>query len=366
MVFMTEERTLRIGLNTVPGLRSAPHHAALERFGSAAAVLAAAPEALAAVRGFGPETVAAVRALDAARAGEAEDRRARAIGADIVTPADASYPALLRLIPDPPPVLYVLGEVTEDDEAAVAVVGSRAATAYGRAVAGRIAGELASCAVTVVSGLARGIDAAAHRAALERGGRTIAVLGSGIDRVYPPEHRRLAGEVAARGAVVSEFPLGTPPDRWRFPMRNRLVSGLARALVVVEAAARSGALITADAALEQGREVFAVPGPVTAPTSAGTNGLIRQGARLAEGARDVLEGTPGLAGRLPAGPPAAPPPATTEGERRILAGLAAGPRQADEIARLAGAPAAECAALLTALEVKGLVRPHPGNIFGLA
>jgi len=362
---MTDERTLTIGLNTVPGLRSAPHHAALARFGSAAGVLAAPAAQLAEVRGLGPETVAAIRALDAARAGEAEERRARSAGATIVTTADPGYPAPLRELPDPPPVLYLLGAVAPEDEAAVAVVGARTATAYGRTMAARIAGGLAACGVTVVSGLARGVDAAAHRAALESGGRTIAVLGSGLDRLYPPEHRRLGAEIALRGAVLTEFPFGSAPERWHFPMRNRLVSGLARGVVVVEAAARSGALITADAALEQGRDVFAVPGPATAPTSAGTNRLIRQGATLVESAADVLEELPGLAARLPGRAPR-PEPATTPGERRILEGLAAGPQPIDALVRAAGAPAADTAALLTALEVKGLVRQHPGNLFGLA
>ena len=152
----------------------------------------------------------------------------------------------------------------------------------------------------MVSGLARGIDGCAHRGALAGGGRTVAVLGAGLDRIYPPEHARLAAEIAAQGALLSEFPLGSEPEPWHFPLRNRVISGLARGVVVVEAAVRSGALGTADMALEQGREVFAIPGPITSPTSAGTNRLIRQGAGLVEGARDILESFPDLAARLPA------------------------------------------------------------------
>jgi DNA processing protein len=364
---MKDERSLAIALNTLPALRAAAYHAAVARFGSVAGVLAAPPEAFGGLRGFGPETVAAVRGLDAARAAEAEEERARAAGIALVTLHDAEYPEALRLIPDPPPVLSVRGTLSPADAAAVAVVGCRAATAYGRTVAERLAAELAGFGVTVVSGLARGIDGCAHRAAVAAGGRSIAVLGSGLDRIYPPEHRRLAAELAENGAVISEFPLGAAPDPWHFPLRNRVISGLSLGVVVVEAAAKSGALITADAALEQGREVFAVPGPVTAPTSAGPNRLIRQGARLVEGARDVLEELPALAGRLGRGLPAQPPlPEVTEVESRILALFPGAPLPIDAIIRSSPAPAAETAALLTALELKGLVRQHPGKLFARA
>ncbi len=358
---MRSERTLTIGLNTLPRLRAAVARAAFERFGSAAGILGAPPARLREVQGIGPALAAGIAALDAPRAAAEQERRARELGVAILTLQDANYPQRLRLIPDPPRVLYRRGELTPEDGAGIAVVGARAATAYGRTVAGRLGRELATAGVTVVSGLARGIDGCAHRGALDAGGRTVAVLGTGLDRVYPPEHGRLAEAVAARGALLSEFPFGSEPEPWHFPLRNRVISGLARGVVVVEAAARSGALVTADMALEQGREVFAVPGPVTSPASEGTNRLIRQGAGLAGCARDVLEAFPDLAARLPAEPPAAT--GLDEQERRLLEVVGAGPRAMDEIIRDFTRPAAPTAALLTALELKGLVRQLPGKLF---
>jgi DNA processing protein len=364
---MTNERTLTIALNTLPRLRAAIAGAAFERFGSAAGILAATAAELTSLRGVGPALAAAVRGLDAERVGEAEERRARELGMVLLTLEDPEYPERLRLIPDPPRVLYRLGELLPQDGAGIAVVGARAATAYGRTVAERLGRELAGAGVTVVSGLARGIDACAHRGALAGCGRTVAVLGTGLDRIYPPEHAQLAADVAARGALISEFPLGAEPEPWHFPLRNRVISGLARGVVVVEAAVRSGALGTADMALEQSREVFAVPGPVTSPTSAGTNRLIRQGAGLVEGARDILEAFPDLAARL-AGAPGEPaaPAGLSDPERRLLEALGASALPIDEIIRVAPGPAAATAALLTALELKGLVRQQPGKIFARA
>ncbi|OQY37259.1 MAG: DNA-protecting protein DprA [Chloroflexota bacterium] len=202
---------------------------------------------------------------------------------------DETYPARLKEIPQSPPVLYVRGELKMEDEWAVAIVGTRRFTSYGGQVAERVAGMLARNGVTIVSGLARGVDAIAHRAALEAGGRTVAVLGNGVDRIYPPEHRTLAQEIAQHGAIVSDYPLGTPPDGSNFPPRNRIISGLSKAVIVVEASQRSGALITANYAVEQGREVFAVPGNIYAPQSTGTNRLIKKGAHPLLDPQDVLE-----------------------------------------------------------------------------
>jgi DNA processing protein len=364
---MTNERTLTIALNTLPHLRAAIAGAAFERFGSAAGILAATTAELTSLRGVGPVLAAAVRGLDAQRVGEAEERRARELGIALLTLEDPDYPERLRLIPDPPRVLYRRGELLPQDGAGIAVVGARAATAYGRTVAERLGRDLAGAGVTVVSGLARGIDACAHRGALAGNGRTVAVLGTGLDRIYPPEHARLAAEVADHGALISEFPLGAEPEPWHFPLRNRAISGLARGVVVVEAAVRSGALGTADMALEQGREVFAVPGPVTSPTSAGTNRLIRQGAGLVESARDVLEAFPDLAALLAdASGETAAPAGLSDPERQLLEALGAAALPIDEIIRVAPGPAAATAALLTALELKGLVRQQPGKIFARA
>ena len=364
---MANERTLTIALNTLPRLRAAIAGEAFERFGSAAGILAAPAGELTALRGIGPILAGAVRGLDAERAGEEEERRARALGITILTFDDQDYPERLRLIPDPPRVLYRLGVLLPPDGDGIAVIGARAATAYGRTVAERLGRELAAAGITVISGLARGIDGCAHRGALAGGGRTVAVLGSGLDRMYPPEHARLAAGIAAQGALLSEFPLGAEPEPWHFPLRNRVISGLARGVVVVEAAARSGALGTADMALEQGREVFAIPGPITSPTSAGTNRLIRQGAGLVESARDVLESFPDLAARLPAveGIPAAIA-GLSDSEQRLLNAIGSAPLPIDDIIRISPDPAAATAALLTALELKGLVRQHPGKIFARA
>ena len=221
---------------------------------------------------------------------DAEMSRLAELNVDAVTWHDPAYPPRLKHIYDLPPVLYVRGQLLPDDERSVAVVGTRKATAYGREAAYRVTYDLASSSVTIVSGLARGIDAVAHRAALEAGGRTIAVVASGIDTTYPREHANLAAEIATKGAVVSEFPLGTRPKAENFPRRNRLLSGMTLGTVVVEAGESSGALITARHALEQNREVFAVPGSVFAPGSRGANRLISEsGAKLISDYRDVLE-----------------------------------------------------------------------------
>jgi len=212
-----------------------------------------------------------------------------ASGAVILTLDDPDYPRLLRELPGSPPVLYVKGTLSDADQWALAFVGTRRASVYGRDMTYRLVTSLVQAGLTIVSGLALGIDAAAHKAALEAGGRTIAVLGSGIDRIYPPEHRQLAAAIAQSGALVSEFPLGTPPEAKNFPVRNRLISGLSLGVVVVEAPESSGALLTADTALDQGRDVFAVPGNVTAKTSMGTNRLIQNGAKLVIDANDILD-----------------------------------------------------------------------------
>lgn len=363
---MTNERTLTIALNTLPRMRAAIARDAYERFGSAAGILAAPAADLTALRGVGPVLAGAVRGLDAERIGAEEERRAQARGITILTLDDPGYPERLRLIFDPPRVLYRLGSLGPEDGAGIAVVGARAATAYGRTVAERLGRELAAAGITVISGLARGIDGCAHRGALAGGGRTVAILGAGLDRIYPPEHDRLAAGIAACGALLSEFPLGAAPEPWHFPLRNRVISGLARGVVVVEAAVRSGALGTADMALEQGREVFAIPGPVTSPASAGTNRLIRQGAGLVGSVRDILESFPDLAVRLPAADADGGPAAhagLSEPERRLLGAIGPAPLAIDDIIRISPDPAATTAALLTALELKGLVRQHPGNIF---
>lgn len=256
--------------------------------GGSAATLSAPPLGLLIEQIAG--TSGAERTMQRLRDGAARHlEAARRLAIEPVGWGDARYPRLLSAIGDPPPVLWVRGDLACLNDPAVAVVGSRAATPYGLEVAERLGSDLAGAGVVVISGLARGIDSASHRGALAARGRTVAVLGSGLDLVYPPEHTELAAEVARSGAVVSELPPGTPPRRFHFPMRNRIISGLSLAVVVVEAAARSGALITADLALDQGREVLAVPGNILTGRFRGCHRLLKDGAALAESAHDVLE-----------------------------------------------------------------------------
>lgn len=276
----------------------------------------------------------------------------------VLAVSDPAFPLLLRAIPDPPPILFVRGAI--GNSPAVAVVGSRRATPYGRAAAGRLAYDLALAGVTVVSGLARGIDGAAHQAALDGGGQTIAVLGCGADVAYPPEHRELADAVAARGALVTEFPPGTPPLPSHFVRRNRLISGLCLGVVVVEGAEDSGALVTVEYALDQGREVFAVPGSIFSEHSRAPHHLLREGARVVESADDIMSEL-----GLTTGSPVEPGAQTGEGaggESRLLALLDAGPRQLDDLVEASGLSAADVAAMVTMLEIRGLVRTLPGQM----
>jgi DNA processing protein len=284
---------------------------------------------------------------------DAELERVERAGVRLLTLADAGYPTLLRAIPGAPPLIYVRGSLGAD-EWAVAVVGTRTPSGYGRSAAYRLSYDLARSGVLVVSGLALGVDSVAHAAALEAGGRTLAVLGSGVDLPYPERNRRLAEQIMAQGALVSDYPLGTRPMAANFPPRNRLISGLSLGTLVVEAGERSGALITVEFALEQGRDVFAVPGQIFSRQSMGTNRLIRDGAAPATDAAAILAALDlTVAGvqrearaELPDDPLAA----------AVLALLGYEPRHADEIGRAAGMPAAEVAAALAVLELKGLIR----------
>jgi DNA processing protein len=273
-------------------------------------------------------------------------------GAQALPYGAKSYPQSLRELSDPPALLLVRGAVASLSGLSVAIVGSRAATHYGRSVAHTLGFELARAGCTIVSGLARGIDADAHRGALEAAGQTVAVLACGIEQVYPPEHRRLAGQIAERGAVIGELPIGTPPRRGFFPLRNRLISGLCRAVVIVEARTRSGTLITAAHAADQGREVFAVPGPIHAPTSEGTNRLLADGAHPALGAEAILE-TLGWVAESAAEERPARPVHGLAGE--ILRALDEAPATRDELASRLDRPFEQLALDLLELELTGRV-----------
>jgi DNA processing protein len=282
----------------------------------------------------------------------------QASGARALTWDSPDYPALLRQIAAAPPVVFVRGGFEPVDQWAVAIVGTRRLSAYGRLMAHDLASGLARNGITIVSGLARGIDGVAHRAALEAGGRTIAVMGCGIDKVYPPEHRDLAHAIVESGAIVTDFALGTEPSSVNFPARNRLISGLSLGVLVVEAGDRSGALITARFALEQDREVFAVPGNINSPVSVGANRLIQQGAKLVTGIEDVLEE---LNLRMASEQAAAQVvlPETAE-EAALLSQLSTQPTHVDDLGRLTGLPSYLISSTLTMMELKGMVQQVGG------
>jgi DNA processing protein len=300
---------------------------------------------------------------------EAAVRRADEHGIVAVTWSDAAYPVALTTIVDPPPVLWTRGRVDALSLPAVAIVGSRAASPYALSVAEQLAADLVVCGLVVVSGLARGVDSAAHRGALAGGGATVGVLGSGVDVMYPREHATLAVDISVEGAIISEFVPGTPPQQWCFPMRNRIISGLSRAVVVIEAGEKSGSLITARCALEQGRDVLAVPGNVLSGRNRGAHGLLRDGAKLVESADDILEEL-GVARRKPTG---VRPPGADDGRRLtpftppvdpILACLPLGEAcDLDAISERSGLSSSRLLPRLFELELRGLVRRVGGGRF---
>lgn len=285
----------------------------------------------------------------------------------LLTPTCPDFPPAILTIPDCPAILYCRGDCTLLQHQAVAIVGSRHATEYGVRVATQLATELSQAGLVVVSGAAYGIDAAAHRGALTAGGGTIAVLGCGIDVVYPRDHASLYEEIVAQGVLVSEFPLGTKPDGFRFPIRNRIVSGLSLGVVVVEATEKSGSLITARLAADQGREVFAVPGRVDSPRSVGAHRLIQQGATLVQTAADVLEGlawwSTGKAEERPNNQTTSPLPPLSDQEQCLLAALDVYPRDIDTLLRLSGLPIVAVHGLLLQLELKGRIRQLSGQLY---
>ncbi len=362
---MDDRRAPWIALNAAVCEHPRAARIVLKAFPKVEEVFSAGEGALAAfgVREDIARKLAAPGALDAAR-GELEKLDKKAYS--ILTLADAAYPPLLREIYDPPLVLYVSGRPEALAGPAIGMVGARRPTAYGRAMARRLAGDLASRGLVVVSGFARGIDTCAHEGAVASGGRTVAVLGSGLDEIYPPENRSLAAKVGDMGAVVTELPLGAPPLGFHFPLRNRIIAGLGTGLVVVEASRRSGSLITAMLALEENREVMAVPGNATSGLSEGTNGLLRSGARLVETWEDVADGLPAplrdevLARRGEEGPA----PVLTGAEAAVLGAVPADAEvHVDALAERTDLSVSELLGTLLGLELKGLVVQNPGKNF---
>jgi DNA processing protein len=369
-----------VELNMTPGIGPRAAAKLLERFGSAQAVYTATRTELEQLR-LAPEAIDSIIARDRRATAEAEIAAVRKLGGEILLLDDGVYPASLREIYDPPIVLYVKGAWAEClDQPCIGVVGSRKCSTYGQNAAMMLARDLARRGMTVVSGFARGIDAAAHRGALEAGGRTVAVLGTGIDEVYPRDHKKLAEEIlAGGGALVSQFPLGTPPVSENFPYRNRIISGLSLGIVVVEAAENSGSLITARLAIEQNREVFAVPGNITSRNSFGTNYLIKgAGAKLVQQWQDIAtELPPQLAARL-LPPPfiearaqssvadklAFVPEGLSQTETSVFRLLSHdSPAHVDWLVDKSKLPISDLTAALLALEMRELVRALPGRCF---
>ncbi len=353
-------------LSMVPGVGPILRHELLERFGSAQEVLSAAPSELLEVPRLGPKLCRAITTAAETIDVQAEIERCRTHGFGLLSSWGGNLPAALEEIHDPPAVLYIRGEILPQDSLAVAIVGTRHATHYGRKQAQRLASSLARAGVTIVSGLARGIDTEAHRAALDAGGRTIAVLGSGLLNVFPGENRELADEIASgRGAILSENPTRAKPMRGSFPRRNRIVTGISQGVIVVEAGDRSGALISARLSMEQGREVFAVPGPVDSRTSRGCHRLIRDGAKLVETADDVLEELgPMFQPTVDAHGHEIHQPAElqlNEQERTVLDAIRTDATSIDEVVAGCGLPIHRVLSTISVLEMRRMVRRLSGT-----
>jgi DNA processing protein len=353
-----DDKRFWVGFTLVKGIGAVRFQRLLDRFGDAESAWRATPAGLVEA-GLSTKLI---ERLVAIREKVDLDRiwgQIQAKGIQILTWLDEAYPQRLKEIEQPPPVLYLRGELSTEDGWAVAIVGSRRVTPYGRQVTEEIASFLAANGVTVVSGLARGVDALAHKAALKAGGRTLAVLGSGVDRIYPPENRALAEQILEQGAMLSDYAPGTPPEASNFPPRNRIISGLSMGVVVVEAGETSGALITAEFAADQGREVFAVPGNILAPQSKGTNKLIQQGALPLLSADDIMQ-TLNLT-RLGQHKAARKVLPADEVEAKLLDAMSEEPQHVDEIRNKTGLPVEKVSATLVMMELKGMVR-RVGNM----
>jgi DNA processing protein len=377
---MSDDLLPLLRLHLTGGVGVVTYKRLLRRFGSAEGVLNAPRHMLLDVEGVGPATAESILDKKTEEDAKKEIDAAAAAGVRIVAAGAQDYPHPLRFLDDGPIVLYVKGDLRPADALAIAIVGSRRCSHYGREQAGRLAQALARLGFCIVSGLARGIDSAAHAGALEAGGRTLAVLGNGLASIYPPENKDLAARVAASGALLSEFPMETPPLRENFPRRNRVLSGLALGVIVVEGDRNSGALITARFAMEQGKEVFAVPGMVTNTLSSGPHSLIKQGAKLVETVDDVLDELGEVAKELRAevaGASSSEPTKTEAGqspvdlhalnlsprERKVYDAINVEPTAIDDIIHHAGVTASEAASTLLVLEVRRAIKQLPGKVF---
>jgi DNA processing protein len=363
-----EPREALVALNMIEKVGPVRARLLLERFTDPAAILTASRSELERIHGIGPDTADAVVNWEKNVDLSAELKRIADFGCRIVIQADENYPELLKQIYDPPVVLYVKGELLPRDKNGVAVVGSRLTTHYGVEVARKLSYQLASLAVTVVSGGARGIDTAAHQGALNAKGRTIAVLGTGVNLIYPAENIELFDRIAASGALITQFPFNRKADKQSFPIRNRIVAGMTLGTVVVEANLTSGALITAGMAVDQGRQVFAVPGRIDSPRSKGCHDLIKKGAKLCENVEDILTEFEYLFPQsnqrwLLCDAPMPPVLELSPAEQAAFDAVEKEERTIDEVIRRSGLPASAAAAALFGLEMKRLVRQLPGKLF---
>ena len=354
--------------NMIDGLGPVKVRGLIDHLGSPEAVLQASDQELQKVSGIGRELASRILKQRDEKDPAEELKRAEAMGLRIVTPIESDYPQALLNIYDPPLALYVRGTLQENDHMAVAVVGSRKVSHYGQLATDRLSYQLAKAGCTVISGLARGIDTIAHEAALKAEGRTLAVIGSAHDKLYPPENEELADKIAKHGAVLSEYPLGREADRATFPYRNRIVAGLSLGVLVVEAPVKSGSLITADCALEQGRLVFAVPGRIDQSGSRGCHRLIKQGAKLVEEVDDILEEFEYFSPSTSIEESQTEfvlPFEVTEEETRIIAALQEGEVDVDTLSRRSGLAVTQIGALLLGLEMKKVIRMLPGRMVAL-
>ena len=353
-------------LNLTPGIGPRIHHTLLQHFGSPTAVLAASLDSLRQVSGVGPKLAQSILDHKDSERANRELERCEKLGVRLMTRECPDYPPLLSEIHDAPPVFYCRGKLLDRDQLSIGIVGSRRCTLYGRQQAQKLAGGLARAGMTVISGLARGIDGAAHEGAIQAGGRTLAVLGTGVLKIYPPEHDDLAKKVIEHGALISEFPMDQRPSPGLFPQRNRIISGLSHGVIIVEATRKSGALHTARHAMEQGREVFALPGRVDSLASEGCHNLIRDGVTLVRNVDDVLESLGPLIQPVATGESEqvhSPRELTlNERELEVLNLVTTDPVPIDEILRSTDLAASSVLSTLTVLEMKRMVRRLPGSM----
>jgi DNA processing protein len=361
----TKERLVdTIALLSIPGIGRGRLARLVSHFGSPSQALAASFEALAAVPGLSDVLAGAIKEKFDPEEAKKNAARIAQLGWAVLFPDSPEYPPLLAQIDDRPPLLFRSGEPVSTADKLIGIVGTRHATEWGRRFTGRLAAELTQAGVTVVSGMAEGIDAAAHRGALETGGKTIAVWGTPLDQAYPPSNRELAVQIQKQGAVYSEYWPGVVTNPSNFPERNRIISGMSEGVIVIEAGLKSGALITAQFALDQGRELFAVPGRPDAERAVGANNLIKQGAKLLTCTKDVFDEIPRLSGELTA-KRVKQKPDLTDIEIKMVDHLSSGPIQIDQLCRLAAMPVSELMEYLLALELKGVVQELPGKRFVL-